>query len=121
MAAGFAETPVTCCCGDRYDVMIASLGTPGVVALLMAWAPQLQELHAKAATTHSSATTITHMTPGQLPTEQQQQQQQGTDLSLAAFLEVLQEKGVIPQLLEPYDVQEVLRQLLVAHADPVRT
>jgi len=98
--------------------MIASLGTPGVVALLMAWAPQLQELHAQAAATHSAVNTAACVTPGQLPSEQQQQ---GRGLSLAAFLEVLQEKGVIPQLLEPCDVQEVLRQLLVTHADPVRS
>jgi hypothetical protein len=107
------------CC--RYDRMAASLNTPGVVALLSAWAPQLQQLHQHAAVTHNASSPYR-------PTSrtQQQQGQQGDQygagervLSLTAFLEVLQEKGAIPQLLEPCDVQEVLRQLLVTQQQQV--
>jgi hypothetical protein len=62
--------------------------------------------------------------PGQtLGTAQEQQHEAGaagsSGLSLSAFLEVLQDKGVIPQLLEPADVQEVLRQLLVSQNNQV--
>jgi hypothetical protein len=91
---------------DRYDQLAASLSTPGVVALLSAWGPQLQQLHANAAAAHD---------PAIMPAAAAQQQQQ--QLSLLAFLEVLQDKGVIPQLLEPADVQEVLRQLLVTQTN----
>jgi hypothetical protein len=102
--------------------MAASLNTPGVVALLSAWAPQLQQLHQHAAATHDASSP-------HRPTSRTQQQQQGQQggqpeaerpLSLTAFLEVLQEKGAIPQLLEPCDVQEVLRQLLVTQQQQVR-
>lgn len=90
---------------DRYDQLAASLSTPGVVALLSAWGPQLQQLHANAAAAHD---------PAIMPAVAAQQQQQ---LSLLAFLEVLQDKGVIPQLLEPADVHEVLRELLVTQTN----
>lgn len=103
--------------------MAASLSTPGVVALLSAWAPQLQQLQQHAAATHDA-------TSPHRPTSRTCQQQQGQQnsqceaaegvLSLTAFLEVLQEKGAIPQLLEPCDVQEVLRQLLVTQQRQVR-
>lgn len=111
--------------------MAASLSTPGIVALLTAWQPQLQQLHQQAAV-HAGATpntsTVTPKALSGAPFSQHQgggqQGMSGADapsLSLTAFLEVLQEKAVIPQLLEPCDVQEVLRQLLVTQADQVCT
>jgi hypothetical protein len=109
--------------------MAASLSTPGIVALLTAWQPQLQQLHQQAAM-HAGATPNTSTGAPRAPFgapsgEHQdvgQQEMSGADapvLSLTPFLEVLQEKAVIPQLLEPCDVQEVLRQLLVTQADQV--
>jgi hypothetical protein len=50
----------------------------------------------------------------------QQQQQQGVALCLSGFLEFLQGRGAIPQLLEPADVQEVLRRLIAQQSDQVR-
>lgn len=98
--------------------MAASLSTPGVVALLTAWQPQLQQLHqqaaARAGTNNTQATS-----PGLKPQQGAGPQPEGHSLSLTAFLEVLQDKGVIPQLLEPGDVQQVLRQLLVTQDDQV--
>lgn len=99
--------------------MAASLSTPGVVALLTAWGPQLQSLHQTAVDQHGSS----QQPHGKQPQGQQplaQSQQQAPELSLSAFLELLQENGVIPQLLEPCDVQEVLRQLLTTQANQVR-
>jgi hypothetical protein len=104
--------------------MAASLNTPGVVALLSAWAPQLQQLHQHAAATHHASSPHG---PASLTQQQQARQgQQGAQceagegvLSLTAFLQVLQDKGAIPQLLEPCDVQEVLRQVLVTQQQQV--
>lgn len=96
----------------RFDRLAASLATPGVVALLTAWAPQLHQLYTDAVAAHAA----TSNTPSGAITSPGLQLQ---GLGLAAFLEVLQDKGVIPQLLEPSDVHEVLRQLLVVRADQV--
>lgn len=116
--------------------MAASLSTPGVAALLSAWEPQLQQLHQHAAATHGGSSPDKAPATSQQYNQQQPQQegdrqaggqqnvqqggQQAAALSLAGFLEVLQGKGVIPQLLEPSDVQEVLRQLLVTQQQQVR-
>lgn len=94
--------------------MAANLSTPGVVALLAAWEQQLQQLHQQAARLHQTGSTSV----GAMHQQDQGRQQQ--QLSLAGFLEVLQEQGVIPRLLEPSDVQEVLRQVLVSQQRQVR-
>jgi hypothetical protein len=83
------------------------------VALLEAWQRQLQQLHQQAALLHGSTGATGQQHQGS-------QQQQQAVLSLAGFLEVLQEKGVIPRLLEPSDVQEVLRQVMVSQQRQVR-
>jgi hypothetical protein len=92
------------------------------VALLTAWEPQLQQLFTTTLATQQRATTARQQTSTQEQQSkqgQQQQQLQQQQLCLLGFLEFLQGRGAIPQLLEPADVQEVLRQLLATQADQV--
>lgn len=90
------------------------------MALLAAWEQQLQQLHQQAVRLHQTGSTSVGGTAGAMHQQEQGRQQQQPGLSLAGFLKVLQEQGVIPQLLEPSDVQEVLRQVLVSQQRQVR-
>lgn len=104
-------------CLCRYDTYQGSLSTPGVVALLTAWGQQLQQLFDSAVATQN------------MQLQHQQEQQQGPNslqrplcgamLRLSSFLEFLQERATIPQLLEPADVQEVLKRLIAQQPDAV--
>lgn len=82
--------------GSRHDGYHATLSTPGVVALLTAWQPQLRQLF------------------DSLLLQQQQQRgsQEQQQLHLAGVLALLQERHAIPQLLQPADVLEALRRLM---------
>jgi hypothetical protein len=93
----------------RFNSLTASLSTPSVVALLMAWQQQLSELFDGAVAQAVAAGVLPeHAASPQTP-----------QLSLAAFMQLLQDRGAIPQLLEPTEIQEVLKQLLVARPDVV--
>lgn len=101
----------------RFDEYRGCLATPGVVALLTAWQDQLQQLYQTAVEKYHAkpANRIAASAGIKQPQMQQQLQQHGDDLQrhlgLSSFLQLLQERGAIPDLLEPADVQEVLKRL----------
>eukprot|EP00775_Hariotina_reticulata_P013381 gene13381-13508_t len=107
---------------NRYDAYLASLTTPGVVALMTAWDQQLEQLYETALAVHRSSCSQVQQ---QLPCQARYDKVSSDDvlpskvddgLSLVRFLELLQDHDVIPRLLEPGDVQEVLKRLLCREA-----
>ena len=89
-----------CVPDHRFDTYQGSLSTPGVMALLTAWQDQLQQLFESAICTYSST---------------QQHQWHIDELGLSKYLEFLQDGGAIPALLEPVDIQEVLKRVMCQH------
>jgi len=89
--------------------------------VLTAWDQQLQQLFGTAVAAQQQQYNCQQQQQGQerhQPTVVQSVVQaagQGGDteqLQLCSFLELLQERDIIPQLLEPWDVKEVLKRLL---------
>jgi hypothetical protein len=89
------------------------------VALLTAWEAQLQQLFASSLSSNSN-NPESRQQGTSTAWQQQQQGLQQQQLCLSGFLEFLQGRGAIPQLLEPADMQEVLRRLIAQQQDQVR-
>jgi hypothetical protein len=110
---------------NRYDAYLASLVTPGVMALMMAWDQEIQQLYKTALAMQCSSRNQEQqhlLCQAQCNTLSGAASAGRADdaLSLGSFLEFLQDHDVIPRLLEPSDVQEVLKRLLCRQASLVR-
>jgi hypothetical protein len=81
----------------RLDDCAAALRTPGAAALLQAWRPQMEPLLRAAADLDAGE-------PGAAAGGQ-------LHLSFRGLLALLQERGAVPQLLRPGDVEEALRRV----------
>lgn len=98
---------------DRFDVYYGSLATPGIMALLTAWQSDLQQLFDSAVCKQSMQQGHSKPSSSMGRSEHMQPPPQHLQLPLISFMELLQDRGAIPQLLEPADVQHVLRRVML--------
>ena len=99
----------------RYDVYRTSLSTPAVISLLTALQQPLLSLFNDTITcssSHQQQHSIDHVQyqSQPLPAASAAIDVHHQRLGFSQFLDLLQSRGVIPQLLQPADVGEVLKR-----------